>query len=153
MTAKVTVASNYGRAIVIVIGTFSLFHPPAICLSLSHFITPTIDTIDPMITAENIIVNTYDPLMTMDHSRCQIAGGWNGADCARVLRRNHACITAPRIDARGANMTNIFTRTLILVMTNQTLKAPARYRIKLVPRGINNATRINFPLDRATMFI
>lgn len=107
MTAKVTAtqpASNYGRAIVIVIGmyaliavwyAFSLFIPrPFACsfslsLSLSRFITSTIGTIDPMITAENIIVNTYDPLMTMDHSRYQIASGWNRVRArARVSRRN-----------------------------------------------------------------
>lgn len=90
MTAKVTVSSNYGRAIIIVIGmlarrkALSLF----LFLSLSRFIIPTIGTIDPMITAENIIVNAYDPLMTMDHSRCQIGSGRsNGADLERARAR------------------------------------------------------------------
>jgi len=79
MTAKVTASSNYGHAIIIVIGM--LAHRKTVSLSLpllSRFITPTIGTIDPMITAENIIVNAYDPLMTMDHSRCQIGSGSNG---------------------------------------------------------------------------
>lgn len=61
----------------------------ALFLSLSRFITPTIGTIDPMITAENIIVNAYDPLMTMDHSRCQIGNGSNGTDRAVTARIIH----------------------------------------------------------------
>jgi len=50
-------------------------------------------------------------------------------------------------------MTNVFARTLILVMTNQNLNAAARVIELSARRDINNATRINFPLDRAAMFI
>jgi len=42
-------------------------------------------------------------------------------------------------------------------MTNQNLKAPHVIELSVRERevcyGINNATRINFPPDRATMFI
>lgn len=108
MTAKVTASSNYGRAI-IVIGmpahrkTLSLYL--FLFLSLSRFITRTIGTIDPMITAENIIVNAYDPLMTMDHSRCQIGRGSNGADRARAraCNRHAKAREPPRIDTCGGD--------------------------------------------------
>lgn len=123
MTAKVTASSNYDRAIVIVIGmlahrkTLSL----SLSLSLSRFITLTIGTIDPMITTENIIVNAYDPLMTMDHSRCQIGSGSNGADRARANRRELT---------HAAAMTNAFNVDVNSRYDKSKFKGTARYRIK-----------------------
>lgn len=105
-------------------------------LSLSRFITSTIGTIDPMITAENIIVNAYDPLMTMDHSRCQIGNGSNGADCGRARARARARITAVRMRARelthATPMTNAFNVDVNSRYDKSKFKGTARYRIKRV---------------------
>lgn len=95
MTTKVTLSSNYRRAIIIVIDTLA-HRVPCLSLSPSRFITPMTGTIDPMITAENIIVNAYDPLMTMDHSRCQIGSG------SRIKRIARAyCVVIARVTARA----------------------------------------------------
>lgn len=98
MTTKVTLYSNYRRAIIIVIDTLA---ERCLCLSLSlsRFVTPTNSTIDPMITAENIIVNAYDPLMTMDHSRCQIGSGSRIKRIARAYCAVIARVTAMRMYA------------------------------------------------------
>lgn len=121
-------------------------------LSLSRFITRTIGTIDPMITAENIIVNAYDPLMTMDHSRCQIGRGSNGA---RACNRGASARANRRELTHAAAMTNAFNVDVNSRYDKSKFKGTARYRIKRARAccGINNATRINFPPDRATMFI
>lgn len=129
MTAKVTASSNYDRAIIIVISMLAHRKAHSISLfpflSLSRFIIRTIGTIDPMITAENIIVNAYDPLMTMDHSRCQIGSGSTGADRARArARANRRELT------HAATMTNAFNVDVNSRYDKSKFKGTARYRIK-----------------------
>jgi len=82
------------------------------------------------ITAANIIVNAYDPLMAMEHFQCQIGGRpeWSG------LRAVTARVTAPRIDTRRADDERICADVNSRYDKSKFKGSRTCYRIKRAPR-------------------